>query len=125
MESPTGLFFCQAPPVKSGILIELELCATDHSLKGLIELHKAASYTSSSSGNPLRKQSIVLQSIRKSMPPCPPTSFANSPTFFTISGWYFSPSDFTSCSDNQSSTPLEIRPGSGYFKAEPFVPTIL
>src|SRR5436190_12902622 len=115
----------QEPEVKSGTSIELERFATDHSLKGAIELHAAASYTSISSGSPLRRQSIVLQSIKKSMPPCPPTCLANSPTFFTIAGWYSSSIFLYSVSLNQFSCPMANLPARGYFKADPFVPLIL
>src|SRR5690349_3935508 len=65
----TGVFVFHEPEVKSGISIDFERLATDCSLNGAMALHAAASYTSMSSGMPLRKQSINLQSIRKSIPP--------------------------------------------------------
>jgi hypothetical protein len=39
----SGRFVLYEPQVKSGILIEFESLATDHSLNGTIELHVAAS----------------------------------------------------------------------------------
>src|SRR5688572_6008697 len=65
----TGALVFHAPRVKSGISTVLDFLDTDLSLNGMIELHAAASYTSWSSGRPLRKQSINLQSIIKSIPP--------------------------------------------------------
>src|SRR5690606_6885136 len=57
------------PIVKSGMAIAWEPLATDHSLSGPTTLHAAASYTSISTGNPFRRQSINRQSIIKSIPP--------------------------------------------------------
>jgi len=91
-EMSTGLLCCQAPLVKSGMSMELERLATDHSLSGPIALHAAASYTSMSTGKPLRKQSIRRQSIKKSIPPWPPTCLAISPNFLIMAGVYFSSS---------------------------------
>src|SRR5690625_1845309 len=76
----------QAPPVKSGTETELKLLATDHSLSGPTELQRAASYTFISRGSPLRRQSIRRQSMIVSIPPCPPTCRASSPTRRVISG---------------------------------------
>src|SRR5690606_14370888 len=86
----SGLLVTHEFRVKSGMSTVLEPLATDLSLRGTIELHNAASYTSWSSGNPFLRQSISLQSIMKSIPPCPPTTLAISPICFTIAGEYFS-----------------------------------
>ena len=63
-----GWLVFQAPAVKSGISIELERFSTDHWLNGTMELQAAASYTSWSSGKPLRRQSISRQ-LSRSAPP--------------------------------------------------------
>ena len=55
------------------------------------------------------------------MPPCPPTFLANSPTFLTILGVYFSSRALNSSSLTHPSWLLEIL-GVGYFKAVPLVP---
>ncbi len=54
-----GVLLSHAPAVKSGICIELELLRTDHSDNSTTELKAAASYTSWSSGKPLRRQSMT------------------------------------------------------------------
>lgn len=81
----TGGLVSQAPLVKSGTSIEFKRLATNYSLCGAIALQSAASHTSSSSGSPLRRQSISRQSIIKSIPPCPSIFLAILPIFFTIS----------------------------------------
>src|SRR5262249_43680191 len=106
---------------KSGKSIVFPFLATDCSLNTPTALHAAASYTSSSSGKPLRRQSIVLQSMIKSIPPCPPTSLAMVQMCFTIGGEYFSYRSFSSCSLIHS-CPNEILSGSGYLLAHPLVP---
>src|SRR5512140_3863934 len=42
----TGVFAFHEPRVKSGTTTGFDLCATDHSLRGAMELQRAASYTS-------------------------------------------------------------------------------
>ena len=98
----------------------------DFSLNGATALQSAASYTSWSSASPLRRQSMRRQSIKKSMPPWPPTSLASSPIFFTMAGSYCFSSTFICSADTQLSPSVpEILDGSGYFNAEAFVPLIL
>src|SRR5690554_2134029 len=91
----------QEPFVKSGISIGMERLATDHSLNGPNTLQDAASYTSISTGKPFLRQSINRQSIKKSIPPWPPTSLAISCILFTIGGLYFSSIALSSSSEYQ------------------------
>ena len=119
----TGLFVCHPPRVKSGMSTVLDFLATERSLNGIRQLHAAASYTSWSSGKPLRRQSISRQSIMKSIPPWPPTSLAMAPIWLMTGGEYFLYRS-SSYSFLIQLWPKAILSGPGHFCATPFVPLI-
>ena len=112
MISMFGLLVFQAPRVKSGTLMELDRLGTDHWLKGTMELHAAASYTSWSSGSPLRRQSISRQSMSRSVPTgAAPICRASSLNWMVISGVYLFSSALYSSGVTQAWSPTEILGG--------------
>src|SRR5208282_3968232 len=115
-----GLLLFQPPAVKSGTSIEFERLSTDHWLKGTMQLQAAASYTSMSSGRPLRRQSIRRQHSSKSVPPSLDLScLAKSASFRLICGVYLSSRSLNCSGDTHLWLPTASRGGSGYPRAAP------
>ena len=77
-----GFAVRQAPRVKSGISTGTPPRLSLSAEHGTIALQLARSYTSMSSGSPFCRQYAQRISMMKSMPPCPPTFLAISPTLF-------------------------------------------